>query len=109
MKKITSKCFSFKLEVLLSSESKIGYKDGRIGGLSCDVYVDVDVDFEQFDDKLLQSTGSDILSSLDQYIVTRISIDIEFRSNDLIDSSLLLEKEYDDCIVYLLSDMKITT
>ena len=101
----------FFLEVLLSSESKIGYKDGRIGGLSCDVYVDVDVDvdFEQFDDKLLQITGSDILSSLDQYIVTRISIDIEFRSNDLIDASLLLEEEYDDCIVYLLSDMKITT
>ena len=26
--------------------SKIGYKDGRIGGLSCDVHVNVDVDLD---------------------------------------------------------------
>ena len=50
-KYITSKCLSSKLEVLILSLSKMGYKDGRICGLSCgvdiDVDVDVDVDFEK--------------------------------------------------------------
>ena len=34
-KYITSKWLTSKLEVLILSLSKIGYKDGRIGGLSC--------------------------------------------------------------------------
>ena len=41
--------------------SKIGYIDWRIGGL----LYDVDEDFEQFVDKLLQITGSDTLSVSD--------------------------------------------
>ena len=47
---------SSKSEVLILSWSKIGYKDGRIGGLSCDidvfvdVNVDVDIDFEQLEE-----------------------------------------------------------
>ena len=36
-KYITSKCLSPKSEVLILSDFKIGYKDGRIGGLSCTV------------------------------------------------------------------------
>ena len=52
----------------------MGYIDWRISGLSCNV----DEDFEQFDDELLQITRSDTLSSSDQYIVSKISIDIEF-------------------------------
>ena len=40
----------------------MGYIDWRINGLSCNV----DEDFEQFDDELLQITGSDTLLSPDQ-------------------------------------------
>ena len=53
----------------------MGYIDWRIDGLSCDV----DEDFEQFDDDFLQISGSYTLSSSDQYIVSIIYIDIEFR------------------------------
>ena len=52
----------------------MGYIDWRIGGLSGDV----DKDFEQFDNEFLQFFGSSKLSSSDQYIVSKISIDIEF-------------------------------
>ena len=48
-----------------------------IYGLSCDVDEE---EFEQFDDDFLQITGSDTLSSSDHFIVSRISVDIEFRN-----------------------------
>ena len=54
-KYITSKFLFSKSEVLILSLSKIGYKDGRIGGLSCDV----DADFEQLDGECLHIAGSD--------------------------------------------------
>ena len=50
----------------------MGYLDWRIGGL----WGGVDEDFEQFDDKLLQISKSYSLLSSDQYIVSKISIDI---------------------------------
>ena len=73
-KKITIKCLFSKLEVLILSESKIGYKDWRIGGLSCDV----DEDFEQLDGEFSQMTGSDTRSFSEQCIVSKIPVDIEF-------------------------------
>ena len=48
----------------------MGYTDWRIGGLS----YDVDEDFEQFDNDVLQFTGSDTRSALYQCIV---SIELE--------------------------------
>ena len=63
LKKITSKCLFSKSEILISSESKIGYKVWRIGGLSCDV--DVDVDFEQLEGSFLQITKVDTRSFSD--------------------------------------------
>ena len=51
------------MEVLILSEFKIGYKDWRIGGLSCDV--DVDVDFEELEGRFLQIVGRDTLSFTD--------------------------------------------
>ena len=61
---------SSESEVLILSLSKIGYKDGRIGGLSCDVNVDVDVDvdFEKLDGICLQLVGIDTRSFSDQLI-----------------------------------------
>ena len=53
LKKITLKYFSFKLEVWILSESKMGYVDWRVGGLSSDV----DEDFEQFNSDFLQIVG----------------------------------------------------
>ena len=40
---------------------------------------DLDEDFEQFDDELLQISRSCTLLSSDQYIVSKISINTEFR------------------------------
>ena len=57
-----------KLEVWILSLSNIGYKDGSIGGLSCDVDVDededvaTDVDFEQLEEVFLYLTYLMILS-----------------------------------------------
>ena len=56
---------------IILSLSNIGYKVGRIGGLSCDVNldedadvdVDVDVDFEQSEGVFLQIVGTDTISS----------------------------------------------
>ena len=45
-KQITSDCLFSKSKVLILSEFKIGYKDLRIGGLSCDVDVDVEEDVD---------------------------------------------------------------
>ena len=60
-KYITSKCLFSKSDVLILSDSKIGYKDWRIGWLSCNVDVDedVDVDFEKLDGIYLQIVGID--------------------------------------------------
>ena len=52
----------------------MGYIDRKIGALSGDI----DEEFEQFDDDFLQITGSETRSSSDQYIVSRISVDIAF-------------------------------
>ena len=63
-KYVTSKDLTSNLKVLILRWSKIGYKDGRIGGLSCDVDVDVDVDmgvdvdFEQLEEVFLQIVGT---------------------------------------------------
>ena len=65
---------SSKSEVLILSWSKIGYKDGRIGELSCDVDEDededleVDVEFEKLDGIYLQLSGIDTRSFSDQLI-----------------------------------------
>ena len=59
--KLTPKCLSSKLEVFILSESKIGYKVWRIGGLS----YDIDVDFEQLEGACLQITGTDTQSFTD--------------------------------------------
>ena len=71
---------TFKLEVLILSLSNIGKKDGRIGGLSCDVDVDedidvnvdvdVDVDFEQSEEVFLQIAVTDTISFSNQFIVS---------------------------------------
>ena len=66
----------------------MGYIDWRIGGFSCDV----DEDFEQFDNELLQIIESDTFSASDQYIVSRLSTDVSSGNNDLIDTSSLLEE-----------------
>ena len=85
-KYITSKCLTSKLEVLILSLPNIGYKDGSIGGLSCDVDVDedvdvdADVDFEQLEEVFLQIAGTDTRSFSDQFIVSKISVDIEVRN-----------------------------
>ena len=85
-KQITSKDLSSKSEVLTLILSKIGYKDGRIDGLSCDVDVnvdvniDVDVDFEQLEEIFLQIVGTGTRSFSDQFIVSKISVDIELRN-----------------------------
>ena len=50
MKCMISKGLSFKLEVLILLESKMGYLDWRIDGLSGDI----NKDFKQFNDELLQ-------------------------------------------------------
>ena len=78
-KYITFKGLSFKIEVLILWESKMGYLDWRTGGLSGDI----DEDFEMMDNELscilhLSVSEACILSS-DQYIVSEISVDIEFR------------------------------
>ena len=77
-KYITSEGLISKSEVLILSLSKIGYKDGRIGGLSCDVDVDVDVvvDFEKLDGICLQLVGIDKHSFSDQLIDSISSVDI---------------------------------
>ena len=72
-KYITSKCLSSKSEVLILSLFKIGYKDGRIGGLSCDV----DEDFEKWYGISLQLAGIDTRSFSDQLICSITSVDIE--------------------------------
>ena len=53
----------------------MGYIDWRIDVLSGDM----DEDFEQFDDNFLQITRSYTLSSLEQQIVSKMSVDINFR------------------------------
>ena len=74
------------LEVLILSLSNIGYKDGSIGGLSCDVdvdedvYVDADVDFEQLEEVFLKVVGTETHSFSDQFIVFKIYVDIELRN-----------------------------
>ena len=92
-KYITSKYLSSKSEVLILSLSKIGYKDWRIGGLSCnvdededeDVDVDVDVDkgvdFDKLDGIYLQLSGIDTRPFSDQLIDSIISVDIELRKS----------------------------
>ena len=45
-----------------------------------DVDVDVDVDFEQSEGVFLQIVGTDTISSSDQFIVSKISVDIELRN-----------------------------
>ena len=87
---MTSNSLLSKWEVFILSLSKIGYKDGRIGGLSCDVDVDidvgvdvgvdVDVDFEQLEEIFLQIVGTETCSFSDQFIVSKISVDIELRN-----------------------------
>ena len=83
-KYITSKWLSYKSEVLILSLSKIGYKDGRIGGLSCyvdvDVDVDMNVDFEQLKEIVLQIVGTGTSSFSDQFTISKISVDIELRN-----------------------------
>ena len=71
-KYITSKCLSSKSEVLILSLFKIGYKDGRIGGLSCDV----DVDEDKSDGICLQLAGIYSRSFSDQLIDSISSVDI---------------------------------
>ena len=62
-KYITCKCLFCKSKVLILSEFKIGYKDWRIGRLSCnmgvDEDIDVDVDFDKLDGMYLQLAGID--------------------------------------------------
>ena len=53
----------------------MGYLDWRIDGLSGGV----DEGFEQFFDKLLHISKSCALSSSDQYVVSKIFVDVEFR------------------------------
>ena len=53
----------------------MGFIEWRIDGLSGNI----DEDFEQFNDDSLQIIGSYTLSSSDQYIVSKISVDINFR------------------------------
>ena len=83
---IISKGLTSKLEALILSLSNIGYKDGSIDGLSCDVDededvdVDTDVDFEQLEEVFLQIAGTDTRSFSDQFIVSKISVDIELRN-----------------------------
>ena len=79
-KYIISKLLSFKVDVLILWESKMGYLDWRIGWLSGGI----DEDFEQFDDELLRILNLSISESYiplssDQYIVFKISDDIKFR------------------------------
>ena len=62
------------LEVLTLSLSNIGYKDGSICGLSCDVDVDededvaADVDLEQLEEVFLKVVGTDTHSFSDKFI-----------------------------------------
>ena len=51
-----------KSELLILSDFKIGYKDWRIGGLSCDEDVDEDAEFEDLDGIFLQIAGKDTRS-----------------------------------------------
>ena len=93
-KKITSKCLFSILKGSTLSLSKITYIDWRIGGLSCDI----NEDFEQLDDEFLQIAGIDTRSFSDKCIVLKLILILNSGNNDLIDVSLLLEEEYDDCI-----------
>ena len=70
------------------SLSKVGYKDGTISGLSCDVDVDVDVDvvrdedveFVELKGTFLQIAGTEKHSFSVQSIVSKTSVDIELRN-----------------------------
>ena len=71
------------------------YLDWRIGRLSGGV----DEDFEQFEDELLRISDSCIISSSYQYIVSKISVDIDLGNYDLIAASILIEEEHDHWIM----------
>ena len=79
-KYITSKGYSFQVEVFMLREFKMGYFDWRTGGL----LGGVEENFELIDDGLssilyLFISKPLILLSSDQYIASKISVDIEYR------------------------------
>ena len=58
------------------SLSNVGYKDGRIGGLSCDVVGHEDVEFVELKGSFLQIEGKGTGSIYYQFIVSNIPDDI---------------------------------